>query len=189
VAAGATRLSIGPEQMADTPAKTSDNKTSDKTQRPQLSSVFDDMLVQSKERFDDLYRGGFARTGSSKEAKPFAGRAASPGRAAAGFTSAKISPDSAPARWLNEHFGADWRYEVATERREGDEAIVVGKLTFGRDKAIRTQFGRARIGGEALAATSGGVRFKLGSAGSAQDEGEAFRRAAEAALSNCVDLI
>jgi hypothetical protein len=174
--------------MADTPAKTSDNKTSDKTQRPQLSSVFDDMLVQSKARFDDLYRGGFARSGS--EAKPFAGRGAAPARAAAaGSASSKINPDSAPARWLNEHFGADWRYEIATQKREGDEAIVLGKLTFGRDNAIRTQFGRARIGGETLAASSGGVRFRLGSTGSAQDEGEAFRRAAAAALSNCVDLI
>ncbi len=42
--------------MADKPAKTS---------RPQLSSVFDDMLTQSKERFDDLYRGGFTRTGAT----------------------------------------------------------------------------------------------------------------------------
>jgi hypothetical protein len=139
--------------------------------------------VQSKARFDDLYRGGFARTGS--EAKPFAARSAPPARSAA----AKISPDSAPARWLNEHFGSDWRYEIAAQKREGDEAIVLGKLTFGRDNAIRTQFGRARIGGEALAASSGGVRFKVGSAGSAKDEGEAFRRAAEAALANCVDLI
>jgi hypothetical protein len=168
--------------MAHTPAK-----TSGKTPRPQLSSVFDDMLVQSKERFDDLYRGGFVRTGS--EANTFAGRATPSARTGAGSASAKINLDSAPARWLNEHFGADWRYEIATQKREGDEAIVLGKLTFGRDKAIRTQFGRARIGGEALAATSGGVRFKLGSAGSAQDECEAFRRAAEAALSNCVDLI
>jgi len=40
-----------------------------------------------------------------------------------------------------------------------------------------------------VAASSGGLRFKVGGAGSEQDEREAFRRAAEAALSNCVDLI
>jgi hypothetical protein len=169
--------------MADTPAKTS---------RPQLSSVFDDMLSQSKERFDDLYRGGFTRTGAStasaksSSARSLTAPGTSPARASA---SAKINPDSAPARWLNENFGANWRYEIATQTREGDEAIVLGKLTFGRDNAIRTQFGRARIAGETLAASSGGVRFKIGSAGSGQDEGEAFRRAAEAALANCVDLI
>jgi hypothetical protein len=165
--------------MADKPAKTS---------RPQLSSVFDDMLTQSKERFDDLYRGGFTRTGAtSATARSSSTRATPPARATSG--SAKVDPGSAPVRWLNEQFGTEWRYEITTQTREGDEAIVLGKLIFGRDNAIRTQFGRARIVGEALAASSGGVRFKIASAGSGQDEGTAFRRAAEAALANCVDLI
>ena len=105
------------------------------------------------------------------------------------YAAAKVDPQSAAARWLNEHFGTNWRYEIGTQKREGDEAIVLGKLTFGRDHAIRTQFGRARIAGDALAAASGGVRFKLGGTGSEHDEREAFRRAAEAALSNCIDLI
>jgi hypothetical protein len=179
VATGATRLSIGSKQMADTPAK---------TPRPQLSSVFDDMLTQSRERFDDLYRGDFARTGASPaSARSSASRAAPPARG--GSAATKVDPNSSPARWLNEQFGSDWRYEIATQTRDGDEAIVLGKLTFGRENAIRTQFGRARVGGQALAASSGGLNFKLGGTGSQQDEGEAFRRAAEAALANCVDLI
>ena len=33
------------------------------TQRPGLSSVFDDMLAQNKKRFDDLYRGGRSPAG------------------------------------------------------------------------------------------------------------------------------
>jgi hypothetical protein len=66
---------------------------------------------------------------------------------------------------------------------------VLGKLTFGRDNAVRTQFGRVKITGDAVAAASGGLRFKVGGGVSEQDEREAFRRAAEAALSNCVDLI
>ena len=110
-------------------------------------------------------------------------------RHAAGSLPSKVDPDSAAARWLNEHFGGNWRYEISAQKREGDEAIVLGKLTFGRENAIRTQFGRAKISGDAVAASSGGLRFKVGGAGSEQDEREAFRRAAEAALSNCVDLI
>jgi hypothetical protein len=166
--------------MADRPAN---------TPRPQLSSVFDDMLAQSKERFGELYRGGSSRAGAaSTDAKPFTTRTAPPARAA-GLHATKVDPQSAAARWLNEHFGTNWRYEISTQTREGDEAIVLGKLTFGRDHAIRTQFGRARIAGDALAAASGGVRFKLGGTGSEHDEREAFRRAAEAALSNCIDLI
>jgi hypothetical protein len=158
--------------------------------RPQFSSVFDDMLAQSKKHFNDLYRGEFSRAGeSSAQVRSFAAREASVRKPAAGSLPAKIDPDSAAARWLNEHFGSNWRYEVATQKREGDEAIVLGKLTFGRESAVRTQFGRARIAGDAVAAASGGLRFKVGGAGSEQDEREAFRRAAEAALSNCIDLI
>jgi hypothetical protein len=171
--------------MADTPTN---------APRPQLSSVFDDMLAQSKRSFDDLYRGGFSRAGESSapartSVRPFAARTTPTARPATGSLPSRVDPDSAAVRWLNEHFGGNWRYEISAQKREGDEAIVLGKLTFGRDNAIRTQFGRAKIAGNAVAASSGGMRFKVGSAASEQDEGEAFRRAAEAALSNCVDLI
>ena len=167
--------------MADRPAD---------TPRPQLSSVFDDMLAQNKKRFGDLDSGRFLHVGESfARARPLAAREPSSRKPAAGALSAKIDPDSAAARWLNEHLGNNWRYEIATQKREGDEAIVLGKLTFGRESAVRTQFGRAKIAGDAVAAASGGLRFKVGGAGSEQDEREAFRRAAEAALSNCVDLI
>ena len=167
--------------MADTPAN---------TPRPQLSSVFDDMLTKSKRSLDDLYRGGLSRAGgSSAQVRPFAARTTTTARHAAGSLPSKVDPDSPAARWLNEHVGGNWRYEISAQKREGDEAIVLGKLTFGRENAIRTQFGRAKITGDTVAASSGGLRFKVGGAGSEQDEREAFRRAAEAALSNCVDLI
>lgn len=149
--------------------------------------MFDDMLAQSRERFDELYPGRFSRAGGSPV--PSSARVTTAARAPAGSLPSEVDPDSAAARWLNEHFGVNWRYEVAAQRREGDEAIVLGKLIFGRDNAIRTQFGRARITGDAVPATSGGLRFKLGVTGSEQDERNAFRRAAEAALSNCIDLI
>ena len=148
------------------------------------------MLAQSKKTLDDLYRGGLSRSGSPfAQPKPSSAGPATPAQAVTGANTAKIDPDLASALWLNERFGGNWRYEITAQKREGDEAIVLGKLTFGRDGAIRTQFGRAKIAGDAVAASSGGLRFKIGGAGSAQDEREAFRRAAEAALSNCVDLI
>jgi hypothetical protein len=156
------------------------------TPRPELSSAFDGMLAQTKKRFDDLYRGGEPRT--AEAAAPARARVAR-GATAAPAASPKLDADSPAARRLNERFGSDWRYEVAEQTRDGDEAIVLGKLTFGRDIAVRTQFGRARISGNPVAATSGGVRFKIGGSGTEQDERDAFRRAAEAALMNCVDLI
>jgi hypothetical protein len=158
--------------------------------RPQLSSAFDDMIAKSKKSFDALYGGELSRSGSSlRRPTPFPTGPAGGARPSAGFLPAKIDPDSAAARWLNERFGGNWRYEIVDQKREGDEAIALGKLTFGRDGAIRTQFGRAKIAGDAVAASSGGLRFKVAGTGSEKDEREAFRRAAEAALSNCIDLI
>ena len=100
----------------------------------------------------------------------------------------RLDADSPAARRLNERFGDDWRFEIAEQTRDGDEAIVLCKLIFGKDGAVRTQFGRARISGagcrsERRRAIQGRRR------GRRPDERDAFRRAAEAALMNCVDLI
>jgi hypothetical protein len=180
VAARATRLNTEDatpgtyEQMANTP-------------RPGLSSAFDDMLAQSKKRFEDLYRSGRQPSleATSAPAFPKYRTTATKPRS----HSAIVSADSPAVRVLNERFDGDWHYEIAEQSRDGDEAIVLGRLTFGRDNAVRTQFGRARISGQAVAAASGSVRFKVGGAGTERDERDAFRRAAEAALMNCVDLI
>ena len=158
------------------------------TPRPQLSSAFDEMLAKTKTRFDDLYRGGAPRTAGPERVA--AARAVGRRTPPVGVPRAPSAAlDSAAARLLNERFGEDWRYEIAEETRDGDEAIVLGRLTFGRDNAVRTQFGRAKITGSSMAAASSGVRFKVGGSGTAQDERDAFSRAAEAALMNCVDLI
>jgi hypothetical protein len=92
-------------------------------------------------------------------------------------------------RRLNERFGSDWRYEITEQRRESGEAIVLCKLTFGKDGAVRTQFGRAAFSYGAVTGAADGVRFSLGAGGSTADERDAFRRAAEAALMNCIELI
>ncbi len=149
------------------------------SRRPEPTSVFDDMLALSKKRFDDLYVRGQARTSASFAAA----------RLPAAPPPARLGPDSAVVRRLRERFGDDWRYEIAEQQRDGDEAIVLCKLTFGKDGAVRTQFGRARISSAPLSGASGGVRFKLDAADPKPDEDDAFRRATEAALSNCLDLI
>jgi hypothetical protein len=155
--------------------------------RPELSSAFDDMLAQTRKRFDELYRGGQSHGGEPVASpRPPAGRQAT---ARAPRVPMNFDLDSLPARRLNERFGGDWRYEIAEQKRDGDEAIVLGRLIFGQANAVRTQFGRARISGNPVAAASGGVRFKVGGSGTEQDVRDGFRRAAEAALMNCIDLI
>ena len=155
-----------------------------------LSSVFDGMLTQSKKQLDDLYRGSHGGLGGlgKSAAAMFGGERIAP-NVARPTSSVDAKDDSPAARRLRERFGSDWHYDIKERHRDGDEAIVLGRLTFGKDGAVRTQFGRAKIPGAAVAGASGGVRFRVGEGSGAGDEQDAFRRAAEAALANCVDLI
>ena len=158
------------------------------TQRPELSSVFDDMLAQSKQQFDNLYLGGRPSTSGSPASTygPVGSQATAVPSPAA---SAQLDSGSAAARRLNERFGNDWRYEIAEKQRDGNEAIVLCKLILGKDGAVRAQFGSAKISEGPAAGASNGVRFKVGAASAEQDERDAFRRATEAALTNCIDII
>jgi hypothetical protein len=156
--------------------------------RPEQSSVFDDMLAQTKKQFDDLYRGRRGGERTQSAAPSAASDRATSARAAK--SSALLEASSSPAvRRMNERFGSDWRYEITEQRREGGEAIVLCKVTFGKDRAVRTQFGRAALSSGPLTGASDGVRFKLGTGGAEAEERDAFRRAAEAALLNCIALI
>jgi hypothetical protein len=152
-------------------------------------SVFDEMLVQTRKKFDDLYQGGPPRAGNAGLVASQFGpeRTGVPSPAIA--SSLRLGPDSPAVRQLNERFGDNWRYEIAEQQRDGDEAIVLCKLTFGKEGASRTQFGRAKISRGHVAGASGGVRFTLNAAGSEPDKNDASRRAAEAALINCIEVI
>jgi hypothetical protein len=155
-----------------------------------LSSVFDDMLTQNKKQFDDLYRGshgGIAAAGKTATAI-FGGEKTTPPASRPASLSG-TEDDTPAARRLRERFGDEWRYEITERHRDGDEAIVLGKLTFGKHSAVRTQFGRAKISSTPVAGASSGIQFRIGEESGARNEQDAFRRAAEAALANCVDLI
>jgi hypothetical protein len=155
-----------------------------------LSSVFDDMLTQNKNQFDDLYRGSHGAIGAlGKTATAIFGGEKMTPTAPRPVSSADIENDSPAARRLRERFGSEWRYEITERHRDGDEAIVLGKLTFGKQSAVRTQFGRAKISSAPVAGASSGIQFRVGEGSGARDEQDAFRRAAEAALTDCVDLI
>ena len=155
-----------------------------------LSSVFDGMLTQSKKQLDDLYRGSRGGVGGlAKTAAAIFGGENDVPAGSRPTPSADFEDGSSAARRLRERFGSDWYYEIKERHRDGDEAIVLGKLTFGKERAIRTQFGRAKIPGAAIAGASSGVRFRIGEGRGPREEQDAFRRAAEAALASCVALI
>ncbi|MDP6623411.1 MAG: hypothetical protein QF754_14210, partial [Alphaproteobacteria bacterium] len=124
----------------------------------EFTSPFDDMLDQSRRQFDDLYGGPVAKSPPSPalEAKP---------------EHNGVAPET--TRFLDDRYGDRWRYEVVERRREGDEVIVLCKLSVG-DGTTRAQFGRAQVGGEAsgLSGSAGGVAFTLGTGAAAPGDPE-----------------
>jgi len=159
------------------------------TSRTGLSSVFDEMVANNRKQFEDLFAGERPRGGPAMDAAVAAGRKPSGAHRAAAASPPLDTASSLAARRLSERFGNDWRYEIADRQRDGDEAIVLCKLTFGKDASVRTQFGRAQISQGQVVGASGGVQFRSGALGAKSDENDAFRRATEAALMNCIDLI
>jgi hypothetical protein len=158
------------------------------TRRPEHSSAFDDMLAQTKKQFDDLYRG--PRRAGERAASAEAPATDRDSGARTAKPSGRLDASSSPAvRLMNERFGNDWRYEISEQRREAGEAIVLCRLTFGKDGAVRTQFGRAALSSGPVTGASDGVRFRVDTSASEADERDALRRAAEAALMNCIELI
>jgi hypothetical protein len=161
------------------------------SQRFEFSGAFDAMLAQNRKRFDDLYPRGGSQIGKPAVQRPGSSERAIAGAAAAsgGLASPPLDAQSPVVRRLNARFGGEWRYEISGQERDGDEVIVLCKLIVGKDGAVRTQFGRATISAAPIAGASGGVRFSAGAGPIRHDERDALRRAAEAALANCADLI
>lgn len=98
---------------------------------------------------------------------------------------------SEPERFLNDRYGDGWQVEIAERRREGDEVVVLCRLTVPEHDITRAQFGRARIGATApLNGSSGGVAFSLGAVGQgAGEELQAYASAEANGLAKCVALL
>ncbi len=137
--------------------------------RSEFASPFDAMLAETRAQFNALYGGG------APAAAPVPVEAAS----AASGSEAE----------LNARYGTGWRHEITERRREGDEAVVLCRLTIPQMGIVKAQFARAPIGGGSnVAGHAGGVAFRAGGAGDG-DEAAAFAAAAEAALAKCLALL
>ncbi len=158
-----------------------------------FAAPFDAMLDDNRRAFEALYAG-------TESAGPKAAPAAP--RTPAAKPSSPVRPAPADAskaeavRFLDDRYGDGWRYEIAERRRDGDEIIVLCKLIIGDRETAKSQFGRARIGGEpAISGSADGVRFAIGpvparcSADAGDPEEAAFRRAVDDALAKCVDML
>jgi hypothetical protein len=153
-------------------------------QRSQLSAPFDAMLAHNKERLDALLPEDRRDHSGDDRNRGAATRRSSTAR------SALLDVASSPAaQYLNERFADRWRYEIAERRRLGDEAVVLCKLVLKDQGVVKTQFGRAKIAADGVAGRSGAVRFRLELSAPEQNEEDAYQRAAENALANCVKLL
>ncbi|MCZ6861352.1 MAG: hypothetical protein O7I42_13940 [Alphaproteobacteria bacterium] len=170
------------------------------------SAPFDDMLADSSNRFDKLLRGGAvddrrqrvdqrppAPARTTKEMPPPHPASSTPGRAQARAYNARSSE---LGRSLNARFGDDWRYEIADQRRDGDEVVVWGRLIVEDQGVDKTRRARARIRWPAesgnIKGSADGADFSLrqGNDVPVQPDGDpeeaAFGEAAEAALAICI---
>ena len=146
-------------------------------QRSQLSTIFDGMLMHNKERLEALLREERSGASGDRLARTRAGRATpAPG-------------SSAAAQYLNERFANRWHYEIVERQRVGDEVVVMCKLFLEDHGVVKTQFGRATVAAGSIAGRSGAVRFRLEPGTGERSEEDAYRRAAENALGNCVKLL
>jgi hypothetical protein len=152
--------------------------------RSRLSATFDAMLVRNKERLEALlHEDRSGRRGDDRD------RVAGTPRSEVARGAPLEVANSAAAQYLNERFANRWHYEIAERHRVGDEAIVMCKLFLEDQKVVKTQFGRAKIAADSLAGRSGMVQFRIELSARERNEDDAYRRAAENALANCVKLL
>jgi len=141
-----------------------------------FASAFDAMLSQNRDRFDTMLNRRPQTTAAPSVTTP--------------------SDASENVRFLNDRYGRDWRHEIIERRREGDEVIVLCRLTIDELDMSKTQFGSARIG-EASAkpvikGSAGSIAFTIGTEQTGREkdtEEAAFRRALEDGLAKCVALL
>lgn len=155
-----------------------------------LSSSFDGMLKANWRQFEALTNGVGARERDAATA-PREGGIVVP-------TSPPSAPGPAPSdavRFLNDRYGDGWSYEVAERRREGDEVIVLCKLSIPDQDISKSQFGSATVHGAGGAPGGGGsadgIAFSLGSeeGGDGDPEEAAFQRALNSALAKCAEML
>jgi hypothetical protein len=148
-----------------------------------FSSVFDDMQSRQRQAFERLSTPSSSTTPTAE--RPDAGPRSTDGALAA----------SATAGLLDRRYRS-WRYMVTDRHRDGDEVVVLCKLTVDDLQVQKMQFGRASIDGaraaQAVAGRSDGVAFRIAAARperSAAAVAAAYERAIEDALARCARLL
>ena len=140
-----------------------------------FASAFDALLERNRQQLDELMVAPSPRPAPGAGGRPAAASATRAGGAVASRPRlGPLDPAESPGmRALDERFGADgWRYEVAERRRDGDELIVLCRLSLPASRITKAQFGVARVDGRGIVA-----------------EEAAVREAVETALTNCIKLL
>lgn len=153
-----------------------------------LSSSFDGMLKENWRQFEALTNGVGARERDAA-APPRQGGIVVPSP-----PPRPAAPPSDAVRFLDDRYGDGWSYEIAERRREGDEVIVLCKLSIPEQDISKSQFGRATViaaGAPGTGGSADGVTFSLGpeEGGDGDPEEAAFQRALNSALAKCAEML
>lgn len=168
--------------------------------RSRSMAAFDEMLGRNQRELDALYSGpvSTSRPPTNAETSPRpTPPSTTPPYSASRQGRGVDEPDSATVMSLTERYGDKWHYDVIDRRREGNEIIVLCKLSIEDDQISKSQFGSAPIGGadSTTAASAGGTSFSFGAASGSQEtpvddpEDLAYRRAVDAALAKCAAML
>ena len=172
-------------------------------QRNSMASPFDELLKQSRDSFEKLAGGTGSDQSRSTELPVEQSE-----QMAAEHEQLEGVPIIEPRhqdvhQFLNDRFGNRWRHEIVERRRERNRVIVLCKLTIEDTGASKSQFGQATIESGrastktetgALAGKVTGVAFSYQPAAAGNGDGvdaeeAAYRRAADAALARCAEML
>ena len=120
--------------------------TSDKSK---MTSAFDEMLERNQRELDALYSGPISTSRPPTIADApsrMTPSPATPPTSASRQVPGADEHSSATVRNLTERYGDNWHYDVVDRRREGDEIIVLCKLSIEDDQISKAHFGSASIG-------------------------------------------
>ena len=183
-----------------------------------FASAFDALLERNRRRLQEKFPASAGiRTSGSRPREGIARSAALPERVfpdpsttQRGVSTPPVERAGAPARLteapesegmrrLNERFGDGWQYELTERRREGNEVIVLCRVTVPEKGLSKEQFGRARVRAagqvDTIRGKAGGVSFSMrlephkSLSPPANPEETAFQEAVQNALTRCAELM
>jgi hypothetical protein len=155
----------------------------------EMTTGFDELLERNRQQFDGLFGGGRSRRTESGGVPP---AIATSTASAASMATALDAATSPTVRALDARFDDGWQYEIMERRAEGNDVVVLCRLSIPAQGITVTSRGRAPRGsGDRIVGRVGDIPFSagIGDASPGDADSTAWRTAADNALANCLNQI